>query len=128
MKRFGERLVRLRKEKKLTQKDIADILNISRSAYAGYEIGRRVPEYSTLEKLANLFDVPIDFLVGRSDSKQPIAFTPSDSFLQAVHKNAAVIAEIAGKYSIDLTDPVKRKQVEDIIKIIATNYQDNSGT
>jgi transcriptional regulator with XRE-family HTH domain len=68
--KFGDRLTRLRKSKNLTQQEVARRLNISRSAYAGYEIGRRVPEYSTLENMANLFDVPIDYLVGRSESKQ----------------------------------------------------------
>lgn len=68
--KFGDRLIKLRKSKKLTQQEVANKLNISRSAYAGYEVGRRVPEYTTLENMANLFDVPIDYLVGRSDSKQ----------------------------------------------------------
>ena len=72
MATFGERLTALRKENKWTQEDVAKKLNISRSAYAGYEIDRRVPEYATLEKLADIFDVSIDFLVCRTDDRKKV--------------------------------------------------------
>lgn len=45
---LGERLSKLRKERNLTQKDVANRLHITRSTYAQYEIDRRVPEYATL--------------------------------------------------------------------------------
>lgn len=65
---LSKRLVELRKNKKLTQQDIADKLHITRSTYAQYEIGRRIPEYSTLEKLADFFECSIDYLVGRENT------------------------------------------------------------
>lgn len=62
---LGERLIKLRKSRKLTQQQIADKLHLSRGTYAQYEIDRRVPEYATLEKMADFFEVSIDYLVGR---------------------------------------------------------------
>jgi transcriptional regulator with XRE-family HTH domain len=62
---LGERLIKLRKSRKLTQQQIADKLHLSRGTYAQYEIDRRVPEYVTLEKLADFFEVSLDYLVGR---------------------------------------------------------------
>ncbi|CAM4101809.1 helix-turn-helix domain-containing protein [Paenibacillus alkaliterrae] len=79
---LGETLVLLRKKKKLTQQDIADRLHLTRSTYAQYEINRRVPEYATLEKLADFFEVSIDHLVGRNEVQQlphnAIPYDPSN--------------------------------------------------
>lgn len=67
---LGRRLTELRKSMDLTQEEIAKKLHLTRSTYAQYEVDRRVPEYGTLEKLANFFDVSIDYLVGRSNNKR----------------------------------------------------------
>jgi transcriptional regulator with XRE-family HTH domain len=69
---IGDRLKKLREEQKVTQIKLAEILNISRDTYAQYEIDRRVPEYGTLEKLADYFDVSLDYLVGRSNYRHII--------------------------------------------------------
>jgi transcriptional regulator with XRE-family HTH domain len=65
-----ERLKILRKEKGFTQRQIADDLSIDQSNYAGYESGRRVPPPDKLAKLANLFGVSVDYLLGRSDIRR----------------------------------------------------------
>lgn len=64
---LGQRLKELRNLKRLTQDEIAKKLHLTRSTYAQYEVDRRVPEYATLEKLADFFDVSIDYLVGRDN-------------------------------------------------------------
>lgn len=63
---FAQRLKQLRIEKNLLQKDLAHMLDISTSAYGFYEQGKRQPDLDTLCKLANFFDVTIDYLLGRS--------------------------------------------------------------
>lgn len=68
---FSERLKSLRIEKDLLQKDISNILNISTSAYAFYEQNKREPDYKTLTKLANFLNASIDYLLGKSDIKNP---------------------------------------------------------
>lgn len=65
--RFAENLITLRKENKLTQEDAASHLKISRQAYANYERSHREPSLINLVKLADLFHVSIDFLVGREN-------------------------------------------------------------
>lgn len=64
---FGKTLKNIRKEKKLTQKSVAQILGISASCYAGYEQGYREPDLTTLKKLALLYDVTSDYLLGLED-------------------------------------------------------------
>lgn len=63
-----ERLKILRKNKKCNQQDVANYLGISYQAYAHYENGRRQPDPETLSKIADYFDVTVDYLLGRTDS------------------------------------------------------------
>lgn len=66
MPSFSERLVELRKEKGLTQQQLATALEIHTRGLQNYESGR-VPEPSILVKIADYFDVSLDYLMGRSD-------------------------------------------------------------
>lgn len=61
-----EILRQLRKNKKVTQKDVADYLGISRVAYTNYENEMRKPDFNTLSKLADYFDVTVDYMLGRT--------------------------------------------------------------
>ncbi|MCC5467662.1 helix-turn-helix domain-containing protein [Pelosinus baikalensis] len=69
---LGERLKQLREQKKLTQQELADALNISRGTYAHYEINRREPDDSTKLKIADFFDVTTDYLLGRTDEPNTV--------------------------------------------------------
>ena len=51
--------------KKLTQQEVANALNISVQAYSHYETGRREPDFNTLTRLANFFNVTTDYLLGK---------------------------------------------------------------
>lgn len=61
-----EILKKLRKMKNLTQKDMADYLNVTSQAYGKYENGTRTPSYETLKNLANFYNVSVDYLIDRS--------------------------------------------------------------
>lgn len=61
-----ERLKQLRKDHKLTQDEIAGKLGIARSTYSGYETGKAEPDNLTLQKIADLFQVSTDYLLGRA--------------------------------------------------------------
>lgn len=69
---FRNRLTQLRKKANLTQEDLANELGIHRGTYSNYEAGNREPDYGTLMKLADLFDVTTDFLLGRTESPAPM--------------------------------------------------------
>ena len=62
---FSERLKTLRKNASLTQTEIAKNLKISQQAYANYETGKRHPDQEMLKKIADFFDVSVDYLLGR---------------------------------------------------------------
>lgn len=61
------RLIQIRKRFKFTQEETAKRLDVNRTTYTNYEIGKRIPEPETLEKIADLFEVSIDYLFGRND-------------------------------------------------------------
>lgn len=65
-----EILLTLRKEKGVTQKDLAEYLQISRQAYANYEAGNRSPDFETLIKISEYFDVTVDYLLGKDTKPQ----------------------------------------------------------
>ena len=58
---------RLRNSCGLTQAEMAEKLGISRSTIGMYETGAREPDFETLEKIADFFNVDIDYLLGRTD-------------------------------------------------------------
>ena len=64
---FPERLLQLKQERKLLQKDIAASIGLSLCGYQYYEKGQKEPTLSVLIRLADFFDVSLDYLVGRSE-------------------------------------------------------------
>ncbi|WP_026189013.1 LexA family protein [Orenia marismortui] len=68
----GKVLKKLRMEMNLTQKELADKLGITRGAIGHYEQGKRSPDNEMLAKLADFFDVSVDYLLGRTDMRTPL--------------------------------------------------------
>ena len=62
-----ERLKELRKQKGLFQKDIANKLGIDRTTYVKYETGASEPDIKTLLSIADIFDVSVDYLLGKTE-------------------------------------------------------------
>ncbi len=70
MDKFRIRLKALRKERKINQHEIAQHLGLSDSGYRCYEQGKGYPEVPRLCALADYFDVSLDYLMGRSDTRE----------------------------------------------------------
>lgn len=66
MKIFQERLLEQRKLNNMTQTQVANFLGISQPSYIRYENGGSEPSFENLVKIADLFDVTIDYLLGRT--------------------------------------------------------------
>ena len=60
----GWRLQELRKKKKLTQKEVADILNVHENTIGGYENNTRTPSLENVIALAVLYNSSVDFILG----------------------------------------------------------------
>lgn len=69
MVEFGIRLKALRKERNMTQKMLADRLGLATSAVCSYEAGARFPSYMILIKIARIFKVSTDYLLGVEEKR-----------------------------------------------------------
>ena len=64
-----ENIRNLREDKDKTQKEIADYLNITQTTYSKYELGKINIPVEVFEKLADLYGVTVDYLLGRTNHK-----------------------------------------------------------
>ncbi len=65
-----ERLKELRNEEGITQQTIADILNVQRATYAGWETGKDIMPLRQLNKVANNYKISLDYLTGLSNNSE----------------------------------------------------------
>lgn len=92
---FGERLKELREDSKLTQEKIAKYLKISRQTISGYETGSNEPSIENLIKLADLFNVSLDYLCGRTKEKN----------------NLNLLENVSKELLLDLMESIKKYNV-----------------
>lgn len=65
-----KRLRDLREDSDLTQKRLAKYLNITQRSYSHYENGTREVPLAILIKIADFYDITLDYLVGRTDTRK----------------------------------------------------------
>ena len=66
-----ERIRNLREDRDLKQEDIAKVLNCTQACYSNYENGRRDLPSEIWEALASFYNVSVDYLMGRTNVKDP---------------------------------------------------------
>lgn len=66
---LAQRLRELRKEKGLSQIQVAIYCDIAEKTYQNYELCTREPKLEILMRIADFYNVTIDYLVGRTDEK-----------------------------------------------------------
>lgn len=116
MDAFKDRLRELRKSKGLSQAETARRLNINRITYSQYEMGRRHPDYETLNKIADFFGTSVDYLLGRKLSDE-IEVIDIKEALESETK----IATWEGK---ELTEE-QRKALKEIFTVIRDRLLEN---
>lgn len=72
MNSIGLRIMSLRESHKLTQETLAGRLGISRASLSHYEKLRREPDFSTIQKIADFFNVSVDYLLGRTSNPKMV--------------------------------------------------------
>lgn len=66
--KFSQVIKKLRKEKGLTQQELADVVGITATGVSYWESGNAIPNTETLKKLANYFGVTVNYLLGIKDN------------------------------------------------------------
>ncbi len=100
---FQKRLKNLRKEKGLTQQELASSTNIARSSLSSYENGERIPDDINLKKLCNFFNVSTDYLLGYTVSKS------SPSMQEYLNNTKFSLASISNLTGIDINTLISIK-------------------
>ncbi|WP_338843613.1 XRE family transcriptional regulator [Clostridium perfringens] len=112
---LNNRLKSLRNEKGVLQKDVAEYLKISTSAYGFYEQGKRIPDVETLNKLSDYYNVSIDYLLGKSSIKESAEDIISDNSLTlALHNDNGIYEELPEE---------AKKEIEDFIEYVKHKYK-----
>ena len=76
MSNFASVMKRLRIERGITQEQLASLLKVSRSTIGMYETGSREPDFETCEAIEDIFNVDMDYLMGRSNVERKHPITP----------------------------------------------------
>lgn len=102
---FGERLSKLRKKRGLSQYDLADRLQMTRGQIANYEQGKREPDFETLSRLSDFFEVSTDYLINGQEPLPANITNEEVEFLKWVETN------VDGTFFYDFdTAPEERKE------------------
>jgi HTH-type transcriptional regulator xre len=73
-----ERLKKLRKKAGLTQKQIAEKLQVGQNSYSNWEKGNRTPIQPTIEKLAEILNTSSEYLTGITDDPTRLKISEAD--------------------------------------------------
>lgn len=109
-----QRLKELRKRENITQVQFANIFDISAGTIAMWETGKREPDIDTLIKIADYFNVSVDFLLGKSENKKQ----PADENISELDKKLINLL-------LDLS-PDEVQRVRDFVQGLKANREANS--
>ena len=107
-------LKQLREAKGVLQKDVANFLGVDRTTYVKYENGNSEPSNDTLVKLAQYFNVSVDYLLGRTDEPRQLSL---DEQLEGVEFALyGEVKELTDEQKQDILDFVRFKKQQDQLK------------
>ncbi len=98
----------------MTQVKLAEMLGVSKGTVAMWETGQRKPNYEMLEKLSDIFDRTIDYIIGHSDNDSPPMMTERDQVQLVIMDTEDELKEIFLDYCA--LDEFGKTTVMDIIK------------
>lgn len=111
---FKDMLKYLRSRSGLSQQELADKLGLGKSTISMYEVGKREPDFETLEKIADFFNVDMNFLLGKT-SDEPDQYYFDDEareMAQFMYDNPDY------KVLFDASRKVKKEDLELVLKLI----------
>ena len=111
---FDERLKSLRKKCGYTQVSLAETLGVSKGTVAMWETGKRTPDFETLIRLSDLFDVCTDYILGKSNDSSSAKLSDDDIEQLGRWELESVYTDLMKLY-LSL-DSFGQKDVENLIK------------
>lgn len=111
---FDERLRLLRKKHGYTQVSLAETIGVSKGTVAMWETGKRTPDFETLIRLSDLFDVRTDYILGKSNDSSSAKLSDDDIEQLGRWELESVYTDLM-KLCLSL-DSFGQKDVENLIK------------
>lgn len=114
--KFGKRLKKLRNEKGINQKELADKMNTTKATISRYENDKQEPSVLILEKLAEYFNTSTDYILGKSDARDPLWYEKLPAELQNFIKEENVeYLSVAFRAKEENWSP---EAIEEVMKVI----------
>jgi len=110
---FTQRLKYLRRQRGLTQRQLAAAFGFASSTIAMYESGRRTPDLDTLSRLADFFAVSIDFLVRDQPALDPL---PTDLQAFVARESSLPYLLLAKELAEQHLDPEEVRELSQVLK------------
>lgn len=120
---LGSRLKKLRLDKKLTQLQVAQKVNISEARYNLYENNRRQPDYELLKSLAEVLDTTTDYLLGNDSTTKTINSVISDTEL--ADKLNTLVENERVKVLFDKIGDLNDEELDQVVNIITIIKKDD---
>ena len=111
---YADRIKELRKANGYTQITLADALGVSKGTVAMWETGKRTPDFETLIRLSDLFDVRTDYILGKSNDSSSAKLSYDDIEQLGRWELESVYTDLMKLY-LSL-DSFGQKDVENLIK------------
>lgn len=119
---FGERLLKLREERKETQEQLAKAVNITRQSLSRYETNERTPNIELIYSIAQHYDVSADYLLGLSE------VTSLDNRIQAACEVTGLNSAAMDKMNEHIKPKPNRCKLAEAVQVIRTVTLVGSGT
>ena len=107
---FSKRFKELRLKKGLNQPELAKLLNVAKQTVSNWENGNRTPDSNMLLKLADFFDVSVDYLLGRTDD-------PNSKVYETEIDGHKYEIEVDKAYPYDLTPDEVQELITQLEKV-----------
>lgn len=91
---FGKRISDLRNEKKLTQLELAEKLNVSTQAVSKWETGVGFPDIQTIPQISHILDTTTDYLLGCTSKQQKILVFNVQAYVKGSPSNPRICEEV----------------------------------
>ncbi|MFA5576323.1 MAG: helix-turn-helix domain-containing protein [Tissierellaceae bacterium] len=108
---FSGILKELRENKNITQKELAKYLNITDRNIRYYETGDRIPSTDILEKIADYFDVSVDYLLGRTSVKKSV-----EKAIKEYYETSFDMKNLSPESQEDLKKYIELLKMKDLLK------------
>lgn len=119
---FSEKLKDLRKEKGMTQTELATTFGVSSGTVAMWETGKRKPSFEMFEKLTQVFYKRIDYILGTSDDSTPVKLNDMEVAQLGNWTIQEEYEDVMRKYS--LLDDFGQKTIAAILRKEFTHFQE----